>query len=413
MASSSGWTPPPRPPWVEKLNAMAIGLGGTDRLVPLDEASLLEAAGETIDGLGPWAEAFRAVVAGAVDEGDLHPAGALITRNEIVQCLQNRRGVEAAHAADPALAASPIEAPVIITGLARSGTSILHELLAQDPAHRVPLAWEVFFSIPPPDTGTYTTDARIALADQQFTFWNEVAPEYRAMHDNRGDLPVEDIFATAQVFTSDEWAGAFPSASYRRWLYRQDQRGPLAYHRRLLQVLQSRHRGDRWVTKAPSHLGYLPALFDVYPDAWVVITHRDPLKSVPSSISLMATLHWMRSNHTLVDKQAPRLGRDYAAMLGHMVALRSTGEVPDDRIIDLRYADVQRDPVAALRVVYDRIGAEFTPAAQERVRAYLAGKPKGKHGAHDYTLEEFGLDRRELRAGFADYQQAFAVPDED
>lgn len=406
------WTPPARPDWVVRMQSFAEGLGGVEALVPLDPESLLDAAGETLDGLGEWAEAFTTFVTALRTEGDLHAAGAVLTRAEIVRHLRNRRAVEAAHAADPSLAADPVTAPLVITGLARSGTSILHELLAQDPRHRVPQEWEVFYSVPAPEPGTYTSDPRIGIADGNRRWWDDITPEYRSMHANGAQLPVECIFLMADTFVSDQWSGCHPVPSYARWLRGQDLRRPLGYHRRVLQLLQSHHRLDRWVLKAPSHLAWLPELFDVYPDAWVVHTHRDPLKSVPSTISLMATLQWMRSNHTLVDVAAPATAHGFAAMLDTVMRQRAEGVIPNERIIDVRYHDLMTDPIGTLRSVYERIGAEFTDEVRQRVLAYLAAKPKGTHGAHEYSLAEFGLDATELRHRFADYQAAHGIPDE-
>lgn len=181
----------------------------------------------------------------------------------------------------------------------------------------------------------------------------------------------------------------------------------------MLQLLQSRHRLERWVLKTPSHLAWLSARFDVYPDAWVVHTHRDPLKSVPSTTSLMATLQWMRSNHTLVDALASAIARSSAAMLDHVRRQRAEGTIPDERLIDVRYQDLMTDPIGTLRTVYERVGAELNEDVRERVLAYLAAKPRGVHGAHEYSLAEFGLDASELRRRYADYQAAHDVPDED
>lgn len=406
------WTAPARPKWVADLNAIAVGVGGTEHLVPLDDASLLDAAGESLAGLGECAEGFQRLTHALRDEADLHAVGALITRSELVRALQNRRRVETAHSADPTVGNAPIVAPLIISGLPRSGTSILHELLAQDPQHRVPQTWEVFFSTPAPDAASYTSDPRITLADHDVTFWNEVTPTYRTMHENAGHLPAECIVPMAQVFVSRHWAGSWPVPSYAAWMAQQDMHPALAYHRRLLQVLQSRHMGQRWVLKAPSHLAWLPALFDTYPDAWLVQTHRDPLQSVPSTIDLMATLQWMRSNHTQVETLIETIPPGYAALLNQVMAWRADGRIPAERIIDVRYHDLLRDPLGTLTSVYERIGSGLSATTRARIRDYLAAKPKGKHGAHLYSLASLGLDAANLRRLYASYREAYDVRDE-
>ena len=125
-----------------------------------------------------------------------------------------------------------------------------------------------------------TTDPRIAAADQEYTFWHLVAPEYRTMHENGGDVPNEDPLIDMLEFASDHFMGSYPVPSYARWLARTDLAPVFRAHRRFLQLLQWRCPGDRWVLKSPSYLAKLPAFFAEYPDAYVVLTHRDPLQGV-------------------------------------------------------------------------------------------------------------------------------------
>jgi hypothetical protein len=181
----------------------------------------------------------------------------------------------------------------------------------------------------------------------------------------------------------------------------------------MLQTLQSRHPGERWLLKAPSHLTVLPALFSVYPDARVVFTHRDPAKTVPSTASLMATLRRMRRDHVDANAIAKLLVRGVAMGLEKMMSERASGTTPDAQFVDLRYADLMRDPLAAVRRVYERLGMTLPDAVAERMRAYLAAKPRGKHGEHRYRLEDFGIDRERLRRAYAGYCARFDVPVED
>ena len=184
------------------------------------------------------------------------------------------------------------------------------------------------------------------------------------------------------------------------------------YHRRILQTLHARRPGERWLLKAPSHLATLDALFAVYPDARIVHVHRDPLKTVPSTLSLMATLKWMRCRHT-DPWPRPRLSPGASAPCSTTSSRAGPpAACPTTQFADIRYADLLADPVAAVAGVYDRFGWNFTPSTGQGIVDHLTARPQDKHGAHRYALEDFGLDPQEERARFTPYQEHFAVPDE-
>jgi hypothetical protein len=197
---------------------------------------------------------------------------------------------------------------------------------------------------------------------------------------------------------------------YNKWLVRHDLRDAYRWHRRHLEWL-GQHDGPsrQWVLKAPSHLGALPAVFATYPDAWILQTHRDPLRTIPSTISLMATLRWMRSDVVDVDGLARAMATGVAMLFDMVTAMRADGTVPDERFVDVPYADLVRDPVATLRAVYDRTERDWPDRFDARITDYLAAKPRAVHGAHRYSIEEFGLDRDDLRERYESYVERFGV----
>lgn len=406
------WSPRPRPDWVRRFNAYGSPAG----LVPLDEASLLAAANDEtgLDDFGDdaWRAGFELFVHALEAEADLHLLGRVMARNEIVRSLANRLQVRATLRRHPEITQLAITAPVLVTGTGRSGTSILHELLARDPAHRVARTWELLHPCPPPETTTYAADPRIAIADREYTFWHEVTPEYRSMHENGGDVPNEDPLADMLEFASDHFMGSYHVPSYARWLAKHDRAPVFAAHRRFFQLLQWRCPGDRWVLKSPSYLAKLPAFFAEYPDAYVVITHRDPLKVLPSLVDIMATLQWMHSDVVHADAVVRSAVHGTAFVFDLVDRWRDDGTLPADRIVDIRYADLVADPWGTIRGVYERTGAPLRPGAEARMRAYLAARPKGRHGTHSYDLTDTGLDVDETRARFADYVARYDVPTE-
>ena len=213
-------------------------------------------------------------------------------------------------------------------------------------------------------------------------------------------------------FLSDHWGGCHNAPTYQSYLAKADQRPAYRYHERFLRTLQQRARGERWLLKAPSHLFQLRALFSVYPEARIIQTHRDPLKTVPSALSLMGTLKWMRCEESdpLAGAEASAAG--YAYIYRRQIEQRASGELPDARFVDVRYADLLRDPGAAVEQIYDSLGWRFTPALRKAVVDYIAAKPRGSRGVHHYSLEEFGLDPAAERRRFAFYCDHFGVAEE-
>src|SRR4051812_7445003 len=244
------WSPAPRPQWVTELNAFGRQLGSPAALVSLDADSLLDAARAATGlhdfGDDGWREGYGVFLRALEAEADLHLLGRLQARNDIVRALVNRLEVHDTLRRHPEIAHERIDAPVLVVGTGRSGTSLLHELLAQDPAHRVARTWELLHPCPPPERATYATDPRIAAADQEYTFWHLIAPEYRTMHENGGDVPNEDPLIDTLQFASDHLMGSYPVPSYARWLARVDLAPLFRAHRQFLQLLQSRCPGERW-----------------------------------------------------------------------------------------------------------------------------------------------------------------------
>ena len=340
-------------------------------------------------------------------EARLHLAGRLLTRAEILRTLRNRLQLADLWRRRPEILREPIHPPVFVVGSPRSGTSILHELLALDPAHRAPAMWEMLHPVE-----ALAGDALRAVGDAETTWWHDLQPEYEAMHANAGDLPNECIFITTHEFLSDHWGGCHNVPTYQAYLAKADQRPAYRYHQRFLQTLQQRARGERWLLKAPSHLFQLRALFAVYPEARIIQTHRDPLKTIPSSLSLMGTLKWMRCEVSDPAAGAESTAAGYATIYRRQIEQRARGELPDDRFVDVRYADLLADPGGAVERIYAALGWRFAPALRQAVVDYVARKPRGAHGVHHYSLEEMGLDPAVERKRFAFYCDHFGVAEE-
>ena len=329
-----------------------------------------------------------------------------MARNDLLRHLSTRLLVIDAAAKDPSITAEEVTAPVFITGPARSGTSILHELLAEDPALRAPLAWEMAHPFPPP---AGTPDERAAWAEPEFDLWADVNPAFGAVHELKASLPEECLWLLAPEFDSGFWATNSDIPSFLAWRAGTDPLPAYRMHKLMLQVLQHQSPGPArpWVLKSPMHLMRLPAVFAVYPDARVILTHRDPVKTVASSVSTLAAGRWVRSNDVDTEQIAASSGFGLSLMLNMLVEQRS--QLPAGQVADLHYLDLVRDPVGAIEAAYAQLGLPFDPAMPEKIRAYLAARPQHKHGEHRYSAADFGLDPAEIRETFLPYTDAFHV----
>ncbi len=407
------WAPPAHASWVDEVNALGRNLTAPEVLLPIERSSLLAAAtaaaGSDDFGDDSWREPFDVLLEAIEREAGLNTVGRLLTRAELLRVLRNRLRVVATRKVHPEIASGAVPQPIVITGTARSGTSILFECLAQDPRLRAPATWEAFDSVPPPETATYTTDPRIAATDSEVALWHAITPAYRSMHANAGGAPNECIFLMAHAFASEHFSGVLDVPTYARWLASRDRVAAFRFHREMLQLLQWRCPGAHWLLKAPSHLTMLPDLLAVYPDARIIHTHRDPCKTVPSTISLMATLRLMRRDHLDIDLLAKGMMRGMAYGLDKARKERMGGDVPEAQCLDVQYQELVRDPLRVIAAIYDALGLEWRADVAERIRVYLAARPQGRHGTHRYALEDFGLDRDDLDARYGAYMQHYDV----
>jgi hypothetical protein len=377
----------------------------------LDEAA--RRTGLSDFGGDSFLEPYRVFVRAIDREARLHPLGRVISRSDCLNWLENRLQLADARKRDPGIAAEPVERPLVVTGLPRTGTSILHELLAQDPASRAPLHWEVRFPCPAPEAASYETDARIERAERQIQLWNQIVPEYATMHELGARIPVECVQLTTHEFVSEELLGRYQAPSYAAYYAKADLVPAYRFHRAMLQHLQSRCRRERWVLKAPSHLPVLDVLLAVYPDARVVVTHRDPLRILPSVASILYSTMWVRSDE--IDTQALLgwfTGETCAALVERMLAFRASGKVDPGQFHDVRYADLVKEPIPTIAGIYDRFGMTLSAEAERRMRDYLASKPRGKHGEHRYEFEHTGFDLARERERFRPYRERFGLPSE-
>jgi hypothetical protein len=397
------------------------GVGGALRgagvpLVRLDEHSLLRQAAKNA-GLSDFGDdGFRAplrvLLVSFENEAALTLLGRIIARSDAVRTLENRLHFVDTLKQHPEITAAPIRRPLFILGLPRTGTTILHELLAQDPANRVPMTWEVMHPWPPPERATYESDPRIAQVEKHFSGVDKLVPGFKSMHPMGAQLPQECVAITQHEFATMIYPTTYHVPSYQHWLDAVDMRWVYASHQRWLQYLQWRCPAERWILKSPGHLWSLDALLAVYPDARIVQTHRDPLKVIASLASLVAMLRGMASDR--IDPHA--IGAEWTQVLAQglerTMQVRASGALRDDQVFDMQFAELIADETAMVRRIYTHFDMEFTAEAESRMRRFLAANPKDKHGGHRYTLAQSGLDPAVERRRYAAYQQRYTIASE-
>jgi len=323
-------------------------------------------------------------------EADLTAIGWLAARGDLLSLLVNRLKLQADRARLTGIAAEDVTAPFVVTGLPRTGTTLLHALLAQDPDNRAPLAWEVMFPSPPPGpSSAESREARHRQAAGRLAWMERLSPGFQAVHEIGAGLPQECIAITAHSFVSLRFLVTHDLPGYAALLEATDHRQAYDFHRRFLQHLQWQATPRRWVLKAPGHLANLDALLAVYPDAMIVQTHRDPVESIPSLVSLRARLRRAFSRHADAHRIADEVIGYWCRAIDRAAATRA--QRPSRQFFDLDYAALVQRPLDSVAALYHHFGLRLSQPARARMRAYLAANPQHKHGRHHYASGDADL----------------------
>ena len=348
------------------------------------------------------------LVSALENEAALTAFGREIARIRLRGHLMNRLRLEADRAREPAIMSERIVRPIFIVGLPRTGTSILYRTLAQGEQTLAPFAWQLQTpSPPPPSRHRGPLDPRFLRAFVDEIFLQLALPQLRAIRDTRADLPEECCVLQAHEFVSILFSIAFDVPSYQELLLEVDYAGSYEIHHAFLQQLQfgAGSRGS-WVLKSPGHLLSLDALFDRYPDACVVQTHRDPLEVVPSLASLSRVLRSLSSEGGDPRVLGENVVSFWATALERSQAFRRSHPEREKQFLDVRFEDVSRDPIAVAARVGDHFGRPLTERSRTRMQRYSSANPRGRHGRHVYSLEDFGLSRDAVVDRFEGYRSA-------
>ena len=378
------------------------------RLGALDAGALLEAAIGRGGGRDFADRSFVAplsrLIASCNEEGDLNAFGRRAARFEILRSLKNLLQLERRERAEPALLSRPIERPIFITGMPRSGTTFLHRLLWRDPRVAAPLSWQLVYPYPSP-AGHLGTALRKAWVQGQFYIMRRLAPQLDSLHHVAPDEPEECTDITAQVFQSLRYDSVYRVPSYQGWLQRYGHLEAYRFHRRFLQHLDAQTPGRRWILKSPDHVFALEDIARVYPDARWVFIHRDPVAVLASVAKLTEVLRRPFTHRVDLEEIGRQVFDAWLDGAGRMMRAAARS----DAILHLRYREIVARPHEAAQRVLRHGGLAASEAGTQRMQKWLGNRANRTHRPHAYHMEPFGLDPRVLRERFAPYTDAFGV----
>ena len=342
-------------------------------------------------------------------EAELTTLGRLMATDSIKEDLIARLKMVDYRKRHPEIDKEEVRAPIFIVGLPRTGTTLLYNLLSQDPSRRVPLSWEVVYPVPPPQAESYATDPRIEKTRKRFAQTDTMVPDLHAIHPIDALLPEECSTFTSREFQSRNYSYVFDIPSYYDWYVNRSQVDVYEAHRRYLQHLQLYFKKDRWLLKAPQHLPFIGDLFKVYGDAQLIQTHRNPCEVIPSMGSLV--YHMRAITRETIDTAAigqEKLDR-WSWALDRALATRDAIPEKGKQISDVRFADLMSDPLGQIERLYDHFGWQCDANVTKRMEDFMKSNPRDKHGSHRYTLEMFHLTQEEVRQRFTHYMQRYEL----
>lgn len=391
-------------------NFLAESLSGPDQDKTLSVEALLAKAGrgssrnpeppeETVRALRQFINALN-------KSAELHAFGRYYVTQMLVGLLMSRRRLAALWEHSPAILQRPVNRPLIILGLPRSGTSLLFNLLARDSTHRYLANWEVTVpQVPPQYSGATSRDRRRLVGSMLMRFQRYLAPQLEDIHEFYLDGPEECTPLLMQGFNTQALAGMFNVPEYSHWLNGVDHLATYQHHKRILQTLQDSNTTQRWLLKSPDHLAALRSIMSIYPDACLVHLHRDPVSSVASWASLNAAFRdiWSTRNNPreLGLQILERLATDMRAYLAARASFSK-------HVLDIPYLDLVREPIATVAQIYTHFGFELRPEAEQRMQNFLS-TDRLKRRTHKYAPEDFGLTPAQIRAAFSEYMDRFDI----
>lgn len=352
-------------------------------------------------------EPLEVLVRSLNEEAALSPMGLDMTRRRLTALLVDRLRLRAYQAANPAVKDVEVVVAAEICGLPRTGSTLLHRLLAASPQLTSTASWETSYPLPFPGEGP-DAEIRKGRAQAQMEAFLELSPDFGDIHTVTWDGPEEDVILLDRTFVSMSYDSFYWVPSYGVWLRSYDQAPAYRELREWLQVLQfqdASRAGRRWVLKSPHHLTAADTVLDAFPECKIVMTHRSPVQAVPSYASMVSTMTAQYS-----DSADPKAIGGYWNDRFRETLVERFPEVRaarPERFVDVHFKAMLTQPLVEVRRVLSELGLTPGPEDDAAFEAYLERNRQERHGAHSYTAEDFGLSDEQLARDFAPYVEAY------
>ena len=357
-----------------------------------------------------YLEGLRVLLRAYDEEARLTQVGRHLVRLGVVNVLATRLRVNRQLAETPEVLRTPIPRPIVVCGLVRTGSTALHHVLGRDPDVQVLEYWLATHPQPRPSREAWGSHPDYRYAVRELEAMYAVDPSLKAIHFMEAGGPEECRHFLSQSFTDDGFEVNVSVPSYLRWYEAKHLKDAYLRHRDLLKLVGSTSPQKRWILKYPVHMKNLDALFEVYPDACIVWTHRDPTQVMSSYISLVASFRALFEGE--VDRTA--IAREQLEVWGAGteagIAMRRKHDPA--RFFDLHFRDFRADPVGAVKRIYAHVGQALSPEGERALRAWRDENPQGRHGRHEHSMEDVGLTRGEILERFAPYMRHFGIEPE-
>jgi Sulfotransferase family len=361
------------------------------------------------DDFGPddYLPGLRIILRSVDSDTHMTPDGRELAWGNLLYALASRASVAKGLKEHPRALEERIVAPLVITGVPRTGTTALHKLISMDSQFQGIPHWLALTPVPRPPREEWQSQPGYERARLFLQSMFASVPEFRAAHNIVVDEVDECLEVLRQSFVSNRWACTWKAPSYDAWWQTQSERAAYRYYARTLQLIGHGHADQRWLLKNPGHIATLDLLFEVFPDAHVVHTHRSPLYTVPSISSNMLLSHRMYEG-AKADQWAKLLGpREMEKWADALRRAKPVRDAHRGQIFHVYHRQLAREPMRVVRELYDHFGLELSQPTEAKMLARIQASPETRYGEHRYDLETFGLSKEEILERYAEYIAEF------
>lgn len=364
---------------------------------------VIQETGHTDFGAGDYRAGLTTLLQSMDYDPHFTEMGRRVAWGMVVGVLRSRAQAIAAMKANPGYRDARVLAPVVITGVPRTGTTALHRLLAVDPRFQGLQTWLLDNPMPRPPIETWGEYPEFRKTVEQLDAQYAAAPDAKAAHFRAAEEVHECCMILRQSFVSNLWSCGWSAATYDAWWQCQSEEAAYRYYDDCVRLIGLNDPDKRWLLKNPGHIEHLDLLFAVFPDAKVIQTHRDPAKAVPSLVSLLMNLNRLMEDDRIVQRQETLLRREVAKWANAVREAEAVRRDYPEQVLDVVHADFHARPMETVERIYAFIGMDIPEETRAALTRRISEKPELQHGVHRYDIADFGMSIEEAREPFAEY----------